>query len=197
MVGEHLVALEVDTALSTGRVELRRGHRVRVLHRPDSELRVVVELDRVDEEVVRTPAAGRVARGRHRDALVERPCPGAVEGDSKPSIAARTGRRARSGSPVPCTADQATALLGRACSPGSAQRAACPSCCRWRSGGCSSAVVVVRADVALGVGRVAPAEVVDALEVLDRRRHLTLRRASLHDRVYRAAPWGRCVRTLS
>ena len=76
LAGEHRGALEAPEPLATvptGRRELRRGHHVRVLRRPDGHLRIVVELGGVHLEVVRAPCSRRIIRRGNGDALVERP----------------------------------------------------------------------------------------------------------------------------
>ena len=166
--GEHPVALEAPDSLPAVRVELRRRHRVRVLRRPDPELRVVVELHRVDEELVRAPAAGRVVRIRDRDALVERALARAVERELRRHPAARILVVEHDRIAVVVRAAVRRAR-GRACSPAAA---ADLSACLAVDGvvEVDPLHVVVRADVALGVGRIAAAQVVDAVEVLDRAR---------------------------
>ena len=185
LAGDHLVALEAPDSLAAGRVELRRGHRVRVLSRPDAELRIVVELRLVHEELVRAPAPGRVARIRDGDALVERALARAGEGELRNHPALREL----------VVEDDRVAVVVRAAE----RRAREDRVARGRGHdlgarlrvdgvvGVDPLHVVVGADVAFGVGRIAPAEVGDAVEGQVRARHPVLRRRPLDDRVARAA----------
>ena len=185
LAGDHLVALEAPDSLAARRVELRRGHRVRVLSRPDAELGIVVELRLVHEELVCAPARGRIARIRDRDALVERPLARAVERELRDHPALRE---------LVVEHDRVAVVVRAAERPSRKDRVA-----RGRGHDLSARLrvdrvvgvdpfhVVVGAYVALGVGRIAPAEVGDAVEGQVRARHPVLRRAALDDRVARAA----------
>ena len=138
-----------------------------MLRRPDAELRIVVELGRVDGEVVRAPACGRVARVRDRDALVERRDVAADEGElgRDPAVRELIVEHDR------VSVAQRGAMRRAREEPGVDRRGRDhlrPRLCPDREVLVDDLHVVVRAHVAVRVRRVAAAHVVDAVEVLIR-----------------------------
>ena len=67
-----LVSPDADAGERRAPCELGRRHHIRVLGRPHAELRIVHELRRVAQELVRAPSGCRVARPRDGHALVVR-----------------------------------------------------------------------------------------------------------------------------
>ena len=178
---EHLIALEgpeADSGVAGAEQELIRGHRVRVLAGPNTQLRVVVELRLVHREVVGAPGARRIARRRDRGALVVRRRPAAA------------GERELRGDPATgelvVEDDRVAAVQRRAVRSSREERVD-----RRRRHDLRARLrpdrivdvddlhVVVRADVAVRVGRVAAAEICDPVEILIRRRRLRAVRAGL------------------
>ena len=182
---DQLIALEREDADAgptvTGLAELVDRDHVRMLRRPDAELRIVVQVRLVRDVLVRAPRAGRVAGLRDRDALVERPVRkrGVRQLARQPAVGELVVEH-----------DRVSAIAGRHAAVGLAREHLVAGDDPRRRGSVlvedperevHPLHVVVGPDVALGVRRIDAVHVVDPFEVGDRRRHQALRSAVLDE----------------